>query len=683
VLTLNGGADLAVSGSGNFTFPDALTSGANYSVAVKNQPVNPHQTCVATSASGVIGSSSINNVAVSCSTNNYTVGGAVSGLTGSGLVLSLNDDVELAVGVSGNFTFPGELASGSSYAVTVKTQPTTPHQTCTVANSSGTVAGSVISNVSVSCSTTTFAVGGSVSGLVGTGLVLRSNGTNLPVSANGAFAFPSPLPSGSNYSVTIFTQPVSPRQTCVATNSSGVIGGSAPNVSVNCTTDKYSVGGSVSGLTGTGLVLQLNGAQDLPVSSDGSFLFPSPLLSGQSYNVTVSSQTATHREVCSARNATGSGTTTNITSVRIECAVVPGFVYAVGADNKLLQFGIHPATGALLPLGTAATVGPSTFNMVAAPDHKVLYASSAAANTVQAFSVDPDKGALSSLGAPVSTGGSRASQLAITSSGEFLYVANNVSGTISLFSIDSVTGELSSQGVAATATASGFNANQHIAITPDGAFLYLLSYAGPVAPITPASLTVYSIDAATGALTAGATIAPVDATGLTIDPMGRFLYLRNVVAVPAMAETTLYPYSIDPATGAVTPLGINLTVSSNGGSMLIDGAGHYAYLLGSFNLTPADNHIDTFSIDQTTGALTTLGTPVVLPGLPPNGLASDAAGKFLFVANRRLAGTFNPNEPVNGSTLAIEQTGPNAGRPSAPGAGAAMEASFTAIVVIE
>ena len=50
--------------------------------------------------------------------------------------------------------------------------------------------------------------------------------------------------------------------------------------------DSYSVGGTVSGLSGT-VVLQDNGGDDLSVSANGSFTFATPLASGAGYNVTV------------------------------------------------------------------------------------------------------------------------------------------------------------------------------------------------------------------------------------------------------------------------------------------------------------------------------------------------------------------------------------------------------------
>ena len=79
----------------------------------------------------------------------YTVGGSVSGLTGSGLVLRNNGTDNLAISASGSFTFATALAGGSSYSVTVYTQPS--GQTCTVSNGSGTIGSSNVTNVSVTC----------------------------------------------------------------------------------------------------------------------------------------------------------------------------------------------------------------------------------------------------------------------------------------------------------------------------------------------------------------------------------------------------------------------------------------------------------------------------------------------------------------------------------------------------
>jgi hypothetical protein len=92
-----------------------------------------------------------------------------------------------------------------------------------------------------------FTVSGMVSGLAGAGLVLRDNGgDDLPVAADGVIAFPTKIASGATYSVTVFTQPTSPAQTCAVTNGSGTMGSTdVTNVAVSCTLNRFT--GFVSG----------------------------------------------------------------------------------------------------------------------------------------------------------------------------------------------------------------------------------------------------------------------------------------------------------------------------------------------------------------------------------------------------------------------------------------------------
>jgi beta-glucosidase len=96
------------------------------------------------------------------------------------------------------------------------------------------VAGNV-SNVSVTCTTNSYLIGGTVTNLVGSGLVLENNGgDNLTVNGNGSFNFQTALLSGSTYSVTVLTQPSS-TQTCVVTNGSGTASSTSVNsVAIGC-----------------------------------------------------------------------------------------------------------------------------------------------------------------------------------------------------------------------------------------------------------------------------------------------------------------------------------------------------------------------------------------------------------------------------------------------------------------
>src|SRR5439155_203599 len=133
-----------ISGNGAFTFSTAILSGAAYAVTVLTQPTNPSQTCSVTNGSGTVATANVTNVSVSCTTNRFTIGGAVSGLSGWGLVLRNK-------GGNGAFNFSTAILSGATYAVTVSTQPTTPAQNCNVVGGSGTVGAANVTNVGVFC----------------------------------------------------------------------------------------------------------------------------------------------------------------------------------------------------------------------------------------------------------------------------------------------------------------------------------------------------------------------------------------------------------------------------------------------------------------------------------------------------------------------------------------------------
>ncbi|MHB8697724.1 MAG: hypothetical protein ACYC9J_06755 [Sulfuricaulis sp.] len=249
-----------------------------------------------------------------------TVGGAVSGLTGTALVLQENG-VNLSINTTGNFTFGTGLASGAAYHVAVLTQPNSPAQTCTVMNGSGTILNSNITNVQVNCITNRYTVGGMVSGLRGSGLVLQDNsGDNFPVSTNGSFTFKSAIPSGLGYSVTVMTQPSSPTQTCTITNGSGTVtNANITGIQVACVTNTYTVGGTVSGLIGSGLILQDDGVDHLLIAANGSFTFNNTIASGATYSVTVGTSPSSPNQTCTVANGSGTVVSAAITNVQVNC----------------------------------------------------------------------------------------------------------------------------------------------------------------------------------------------------------------------------------------------------------------------------------------------------------------------------------------------------------------------------
>jgi hypothetical protein len=78
-----------------------------------------------------------------------------------------------------------------------------------------------------------YTLGGTVSGLTGTGLVLQNNGTNnLAINTNGTFVFPTSFAEGSAYAVTVFQQPTG--QKCLVDRGTGFLFHNITDVAVNC-----------------------------------------------------------------------------------------------------------------------------------------------------------------------------------------------------------------------------------------------------------------------------------------------------------------------------------------------------------------------------------------------------------------------------------------------------------------
>jgi hypothetical protein len=166
---------------------------------------------------------------------------------------------------------------------------------------------------------TSYTIGGNVSGLVGRNLTLQNNGGDtIAAAGNGAFAFPTAVYSGNPYNVAIALQPISPAQTCTVTSGSGVVGSSdVTNVAIPCIAPTFSVGGTVSGLHASGLVLQNDDAETLPIGMNGAFSFPTKVATGASYAVAVLAQPS--GQVCTVMGGSGTLATTDVASVVVSC----------------------------------------------------------------------------------------------------------------------------------------------------------------------------------------------------------------------------------------------------------------------------------------------------------------------------------------------------------------------------
>jgi N-acetylneuraminic acid mutarotase len=237
------------------------------------------------------------------------------------MILEDNGGDDLPILANGGFTFKTPVSG--AYAVTVKTQPTGPVQTCSVANGTGTATANV-TNVLINCGTTGLTIGGSVSGLLGSGLVLQNNGgDNFAVSgqANVPFTFSTPVSTGTAYSVTVLTQPSNPAQVCSVVNGSGTANSNINNVEIICTQPGFKISGSVVGLVegpGDTLELQNNAGDDLFVTGDTTFTFPTQVTNGGIYNVSMFLPPNSQPQPCNVFFYTGIAST-NVSDVLVDC----------------------------------------------------------------------------------------------------------------------------------------------------------------------------------------------------------------------------------------------------------------------------------------------------------------------------------------------------------------------------
>ncbi len=102
-----------------------------------------------------------------------------------------------------------------------------------------------------------------------------------------------------------------------SSDSSSGGGGSSGDTSGSSTS--YTISGTVTGLSGSGLVLQNSGTDDLAVSADGSFTFATSVVNGDSYAVTVKTEPSAPSQGCSVRYGSGTVSGGDVTNVKVTC----------------------------------------------------------------------------------------------------------------------------------------------------------------------------------------------------------------------------------------------------------------------------------------------------------------------------------------------------------------------------
>ncbi len=153
-------------------------------------------------------------------------------------------------------------------------------------------------------------VGGKVTGLNGSITISNNGGDFLLLNTDTAYRFAREVTRGGSYQVAVDNKPAD--QLCTVSNATGVVSGEVRNVDISCITPpQYSVGGTVTGLVGA-LKLRNNGGDEITLTADGAYTFPSTVMSTTGYQVTVYDEEA--NQDCTVSNGTGtiSGAVTNV-----------------------------------------------------------------------------------------------------------------------------------------------------------------------------------------------------------------------------------------------------------------------------------------------------------------------------------------------------------------------------------
>ncbi|WP_434626890.1 hypothetical protein [Chromobacterium sp. CV08] len=352
VLANNGADFLTLRANGSFVFPKRISAKQPYNVTIKS--IAAGESCLLSNASGTA-ASDVSDISVVCAStpstqSSYIVGGTVSGLAGGGSLVLLNNGSDaITLSANGRFQFGASVASGNAFAVSIKTQPT--GQVCSLTNNSG-ISIVDVGSLAVTCANTSstpqqrYTVGLTVSGLdAGSALLLKNNNSDtLNVSANGAYTFALPLLAGSQYNVTLASQPV--WQSYSLSNPSGTVTADVANIAVSCS-DRVA---TVTTLAGSGAAGSADGQ-----GASASFNFPAGLgLDGSGNLIASDYGDGTIRKIDAGGNVT---TYSSLTYVGTGAISQP-FGVAVAADGSIYEgCGACNLIYKIIPTGTnSATV---------------------------------------------------------------------------------------------------------------------------------------------------------------------------------------------------------------------------------------------------------------------------------------------------------------------------------------
>jgi 6-phosphogluconolactonase len=300
-------------------------------------------------------------------------------------------------------------------------------------------------------------------------------------------------------------------------------------------------------------------------------------------------------------------------------------------------FQQDPTTGALTRRATVGDVVNPSF-LAFDPSHRFLFAVNETreyqgrpTGAVSSFAIDPASGALTFLSKQPSEGGDPC-HLCTDPTGRVLFVANHEDGRVGVFRIDA-DGRLAPASDVRQHTGSGPGPTQ----TGPHAHFVTLDPTGRLVLVVDKGIDqvmIYRLDADHGALVAAdppsarlhAGAAP---RHIAFHPNGRYAYVNGE------ADMTITAFAYDADRGAFTALHHVSTLPAGASrervstaQILVAPSGKAVYVSNR-----GHDSIAIFTIDEATGRVTPAGH-VPTGGQTPRNFVIDPAGRFLYAANQ-------------------------------------------------
>lgn len=319
-------------------------------------------------------------------------------------------------------------------------------------------------------------------------------------------------------------------------------------------------------------------------------------------------------------------------SVAIESHGKFAFV-ANDGDNDVSAYALDPATGTLTPVpGSPFLAGGSPESVATDASGKFVYVANTGGHaTISAYTIDSVSGSLTEVSGSPFTSGFLTSSLTADPSGRFLYAMNG-DATTTIFGIDPNTGALASLGNLPSRAGTSMaitSGTAPVAYTPQFAYV---ANSGP--PGGTNNISGYSINSSTGVLSAvsGSPFAEgFSPTSLVTDPLAPYLYVTNKCSDLSCTSTSgsVSAYVINPTAGSLSSILSSPFAAGTGPlAAAVDPSGRFAYAVNN-----TDNTLSAYTINSSTGALAPMiGSPFAA-GLSPQSVAIDSTGLFLYVLN--------------------------------------------------